>query len=117
MFKKLILILIGWAIFGLSTGQTQDLGQALTLRENNVDQDAKISLNTQLDILEETYHATFMYESYLVEGKQVVQKEGENDNLSAVLHKVLSPFQLTYDQIGNRSFIILPAESGQQGLD
>src|SRR5699024_9233742 len=37
--------------------------------------------------------------------------KGQGSKLSKALHKVLKPFQLTYDQIGDRSFIILQAKT------
>src|SRR5699024_8792920 len=111
MLKKLILLLIGWAIIGSFPGQAQDLGEALTLREGNVSLEKKIPLKKQLKILEEEYHATFMYQSHLIEDKNVAPAKGDGNKLSMVLHKVLKPFQLAYNQIGDRSFIILQAET------
>src|SRR5699024_3166341 len=89
----------------------QDLDEALTLREANVSAEKKIPLKKQLKILEEEYQATFMYQSHLIEDKNVAPVKGESNKLSMVLHKILKPFQLTYDQIGDRSFIILQAKT------
>src|SRR5699024_12764503 len=111
MLKKLILLLIGWVIIGSFPGQAQDLDEALTLREANVSAEKKIPLKKQLKILEEEYQASFMYQSHLIEDKNVAPVKGESNKLSMVLHKILKPFQLTYDQIGDRSFIILQAKT------
>src|SRR5699024_3533106 len=111
MLKKLILLLIGWVIIGSFPGQAQDLDEAITLREANVSAEKKIPLKKQLKILEEEYQATFMYQSHLIEDKNVAPVKGQGSKLSKALHKVLKPFQLTYDQIGDRSFIILQAKT------
>jgi TonB-linked SusC/RagA family outer membrane protein len=66
-------------------------------------------LEASLKVLEKKYNATFIYKSSLVEGKTVPQKVVKAKDFQTAFGELLNYTDLTYDQIGNRSFLLSAA--------
>ncbi|MCW9706476.1 SusC/RagA family TonB-linked outer membrane protein [Fodinibius salsisoli] len=115
--KRLILFFILCGIVGQMPTKAQDLGEVLTLQRNNVNLQEVIPLKEQLDLIEKEYQTTFIYKSHLVEQKFVKRQKPRDKKLATVLRNLLDPLYLKFEQIGNKNFIILPAEKPEPQLD
>lgn len=117
MIRRIMLLIIAWCLLGQVPvkAQVTDITQLLTLQKENSKAENVIYLKNALDRLEKDYNISLVYRSEHIDSK-VIQVDGEiadpekseAENLQKELLTLLEPFNMTYEQIGSRSFFLLP---------
>ena len=77
------------------------------------EQDTKTYLIQVMDNLEEQYQMRFSYDQELLQNKlvnaQVFQQfDNQGANIEKVLEKLLTPYQLTFEQFNSKTYVIYP---------
>ncbi|MDZ7682759.1 MAG: SusC/RagA family TonB-linked outer membrane protein [Fodinibius sp.] len=97
---------MGWCLLIQPGSYAQDVEEVLTLNDQSSEVEQTISLKESLQRLEDKYNVSFIYESHLVEGKIVSQNDLKAASLQKVFARLLEVSNLTYEQIGRRSFLL-----------
>lgn len=71
------------------------------------------SLREVLDQLQDHYHVSFLYESDVVENKEISSKVKFKGKVESTLSSVLEPMGLKYKKINDRTYSILPKSPGK----
>ncbi|SMO73446.1 SusC/RagA family TonB-linked outer membrane protein [Fodinibius sediminis] len=102
--KRLLLAIIGWLLVGQSITYAQDEQRALTMTEQAAEQ--TISLDESFRLLEDKYDVSLVYKSSVSKGKVLPRKVIEADDFQTALTDLVRILDLTYKQVGRRSFLI-----------
>lgn len=117
MTKKGILLLVVFWIAGTFPSAAQDMEETLALRGLDTPSEQLIPLEKSLNQLEDQFDVTFIYKAKLIKGKEVPEHEIRIGNIHIVLNQLLKPLNLTYEQVGARSLVILTKEQARTRKD
>jgi TonB-linked SusC/RagA family outer membrane protein len=114
MKRLTLLIFAGCLLMSFSAvAQTTEYTHSITDVSNfasiSNETNKMMPLKASLKVLEKQYNATFIYKSYLVEGKTVPQKVIKAKDFQTAFAELLNYAHLTYDRIGKRSFLLSAA--------
>lgn len=93
--------------------QAQSMDEVLTLKGQANETTQTISLEESLRLFETKFNVNFIYPSSLVRGNKIDKKMVKTEELGIVLIRLRELFNITYKQVGDRSFYL---SSGTQQL-
>lgn len=111
MIRTFQLILLIWA-FGVAqvTAEAQDrsLSHLLKQEAQALDKSELIGLQDALTLIENEYGITLVYNSEYVKDQYVSPDFQVRENMELTLKRLLDAHNLTYQQIGGRSLLLIP---------